>query len=53
VRSISKVIFNFSSPLHVSVPSWAWLDDCCVVVVSCVPSEDGPFEPKHVKDLRS
>jgi hypothetical protein len=26
---------------------------CVVIVVSCVPSEDGPFGPKHVKDLRS
>jgi hypothetical protein len=32
---------------------WSWLDDYSVVVVSYVPSEDGPFGPKHVKDLRS
>jgi hypothetical protein len=54
VRTISKVIFNFSSPLHVSVQTDHLLkDDCCVVVVSYVPSEGGPFGPKHVKDLRS
>jgi hypothetical protein len=32
---------------------WSRLDGYSVVVVSHVPSEDGPFGPKHVKDIRS
>jgi hypothetical protein len=39
VRSVNKVIFNFSSPLHVSVQT------------DHLQKEHGPFGPKHVKDL--
>jgi hypothetical protein len=50
-RIVEEIMKKECRPVHKIKPSW--LDCYSVVMVSYVPSEDGPFGPKHVKDLRS